>query len=134
MRLVAQFAKSYQSVAVKTASPGQLILMLFDGALRFMASAEAGFQIESFAKRNETVHNNLVRAQDILRELQRSLDMAADGDFSPRMYALYDYMLTQLQTANLKKDPKPIGVVSTLLGQIRDAWAQMLEKSTVQVA
>ncbi len=131
---LARFAKSYQTAAINTATPGQLILMLFDGALRFMATAQAGFQIEDFMKRNETIHNNIVRAQDILRELQASLDMKIKGDFSPRMYALYDFMITQLHQGNLKKDPAPIAVVSDLLGQIRDAWAEMLDKSAVQVA
>jgi flagellar secretion chaperone FliS len=131
---LAQLAKSYQSVAITTATPGQLVLMLFDGALRFMAAAEAGFKIEDFLKRNETINNSIIRAQDILRELQDSLDMGVEGDFSPRMYALYDFMLTQLTQANLKKEAAPIAIVSNLLGQIRDAWAQMLEDSAAQVA
>lgn len=131
---VAQFAKSYQSVAISTATPGQLVLMLFDGALRFMAKAEAAFNLEDLLKRSETIHNNIVHAEAILRELQCSLDMSVEGDFSQRMYALYDFMLTQLHQANLKKDPAPIGIVCNLLGQIRDAWAQMLEKSSAQVA
>jgi flagellar secretion chaperone FliS len=131
---LARFAKSYQTAAINTATPGQLILMLFDGALRFMATAQAGFQIEDFMKRNETIHNNIVRAQDILRELQASLDMKIAGDFSPRMYALYDFMITQLHQGNLKKDSAPIAVVADLLGQIRNAWAEMLDKSAVQLA
>jgi flagellar protein FliS len=131
---LAQLAKSYQSVAVTTATPGQLVLMLFDGALRFMAAAEAGFKFEDYLKRNETIHNNVVRAQDILRELQDSLDMSVEGDFSSRMYALYDFMLTQLNQANMKKESAPIAIVIHLLEQIRDAWAQMLENSTAQVA
>ncbi|MDD5348988.1 MAG: flagellar export chaperone FliS [Chthoniobacteraceae bacterium] len=131
---LARFAKSYQSVAVTTATPGQLVLMLFDGALRFMAAAENGFGQEDLRKRNETIHNNIGRAQDILRELQCSLDMSVPGDFSPRMYALYDFMVNQLHEANMKKELAPIATVSRLLGEIRDAWAQMLEKSVAQVA
>ncbi len=131
---LAQFAKSYKSVAVTTATPGQLVLMLFDGALRFMAAAEGGFQLEDFTKRNETIHNNIVRAQDILRELQCSLDMSVEGDFPPRMFALYDFMITQLHQANMQKAASPIALVSRLLGEIRDAWAQMLGKSVAQVA
>ncbi len=124
-----QFARSYKSVAVTTATPGQLVLMLFDGAIRFLATAAHGFQLESIATRNEQIHNNLVKAQKILRELQCSLDLKTGGEFAKTMFALYDFMLDQLQSANLTKDAAPIGTVERMLGEIRDAWAQMLQQS-----
>ena len=130
----AQFAKSYQAVAVTTASPGNLVLMLFDGALRFLSTALHGFQNEEVAKRNEEINNNLIKAQRILRELQCSLDMKAGGEFSTRMYALYDFMIEELRKANMTKEPAPIQTVERLLGEIRDAWAQMLEQSQSQAA
>ena len=124
-----QLASSYKSVAITTASPGQLVLMLFDGALRFLATAAHGFQVESIAIRNEQIHNNLVKAQKILRELQCSLDLKVNGELPQTMFALYDFMIEQLQTANITKELAPIGVVERLLGEIRGAWAQMLEQS-----
>ena len=130
----AQFAKSYQAVAVKTASPGNLVLMLFDGALRFLSTALIGFQHEEPGKRNEEIHNSLIKAQRILRELQCSLDMTAGGEFSQRMFALYDFMIGELRKANMTKEPAPIQTVERLLGEIRDAWAQMLEQSQSQAA
>ena len=134
MTKLAQFAKSYRSVAVATATPGQLILMLFDGALRFMAISLNGFQEQELSARNEQIHNNIVKTQNILRELQLSLDMKVPGDFSGRMWALYDFMIEQLQQANIRKDPEPIRVVERLLGQIRDAWSQMLQCSIPNAA
>lgn len=134
MNLAQQFAKSYRTAAVGTATPGQLVLMLFDGALRFMTAARRGFGIEHLGQRNEQIHNNLIKAQSVLRELQGSLDMRAGGEFSERMWALYDYMLDQLRAANMKKEDAPIGVAENLLGQIRDAWSQMLQQSTAQAA
>jgi flagellar secretion chaperone FliS len=131
---LAQFAKSYKSVAVTTATPGQLVLMLFDGALRFLSTAVHGFQMEQVSTRNETIHNNLIKAQSILRELQCSLDLKAGGEFGTTMYALYDYMLGELQRANLGKECSPIETVERLLGEIRDAWAQMLKQSQVNAA
>lgn len=131
---LAQFAKSYQSAAVGTATPGQLVLMLYDGALRFMTAARRGFGLEHLGQRNEQIHNNLIKTQNILRELQGSLDMKAGGEFSTRMWALYDYMLSQLQQANMKKELEPINVVENLLGQIRDAWSQMLQQSAAPMA
>jgi flagellar protein FliS len=134
MTKLAQFAKSYRSIAIATATPGQLILMLFDGALRFMAISLNGFQEQELAARNEQIHNNIVKTQNILRELQLSLDMKVPGDFSGRMWALYDFMIEQLQQANIRKDPEPIRVVERLLGQIRDAWSQMLQHSIPNAA
>lgn len=128
MKMV-HFAKSYKTAAIKTATPGHLVLMLYDGALRFMATALCGFAEENVVKRVETVHNNLTKAQSILRELQMNLDMEAGGEFAQRMFALYDFMVIQIQEANLKKDPEPIRVVERLLGEIRNAWAQMLERT-----
>lgn len=130
----AESAKRYQAVAVGTAPPAQLVLMLFDGALRFMATATAGFDEESLPKRLEIVHNNLTKAQKILRELQITLDLERGGAFSERMFSLYDFMITQLSDANLRKDPRPIRTVERLLGQIRVAWAQMLTQSSSAAA
>jgi flagellar protein FliS len=129
-----QLAKSYKSVAVTTATPGQLILMLYDGALRFLATASHGFQIESLNARNEQIHNNLVKTQNILRELQLSLNLKVGGEFAQNMYALYDFMHDQLRRANLTKEPEPIATVERLLREIRDAWAQMLNQSSEYAA
>ena len=130
----AQFAKSYRAVAVSTATPGHLVLMLFDGALRSMAIALSGFDEPDVVRRNEVIHNKLQNAIDIVQELQTSLDMKVPGDFSPRMWALYDFMKTQLRQANMRKDPEPIRVVEHLLRTIRDAWATMLERTATQAA
>ena len=131
---LAQFAKSYKAIAITTATPGNLVLMLFDGALRFLSTALHGFQDESISKKNEDIHNNLIKTQRILRELQCSLDLKLGGDFATTMFALYDFMIDQLQKANLAKEAGPIQVVERLLGEIRDSWAQMLEQSQSQAA
>jgi flagellar protein FliS len=121
-------AQAYRRNSILSATPGQLTLMLFDGALRFMNTAIAGFDETNVARRNEMIHNNLVKTQAILNELQCSLDHTQGGDFPGRMSALYSFMRTQLQQANLRKDKAPINVVIELLGSIRDSWAQMLMK------
>jgi flagellar protein FliS len=132
--MLAQYARAYKSVAVRTASPGHLVLMLFDGALRFVTAALQGFEIENVGQRFEQIHNNAIKTQNILRELQVSLDMKVGGEFSQRMHALYEYMLEQIIAANMKKDPEPLRIVEKLLTEIRDAWAQMLEQNVSQAA
>jgi flagellar protein FliS len=123
---LAQSAQAYRRNAVLSAGPGQLILMLFDGALRFMNTAISGFDEKHPVRRNETIHNNLVKTQAILSELRGSLDLEKGGEFAERMSTLYSFMRTQLRQANLQKDPAPIRVVIELLGAIRQSWAEML--------
>ena len=121
-------SQSYRTLAVETAGPGRLILMLFDGALRFLNAAEAGFELEDLRARNEAINNNLIRVQNIVTELQRCLDLKQGGDFAGNMYALYDFMNTQIMEANLGKKVEPVRTVARLLGEIRDSWQEMLEK------
>jgi flagellar protein FliS len=128
----------YRKTATTTASPGELVLMLFDGALRFMAAAEIGFQEENFARRNEQIHNNILRAQAIITELQATLNMEKGGEFSENLYRLYDFMQNQLNQANREKNIDKIKVVVGFVQDIREAWAQMLlqtatEQATVSV-
>jgi flagellar protein FliS len=132
--MLAKYANAYKSVAVTTASPGQLVLMLFDGALRFISASIHGFSIEGIAPRIEQVNNNSIKTQRILRELQCSLDLKEGGEFAQRMFALYEFMIEQMIRGNLTKDPAPMHVVEKLLREIRNAWAQMLEQTTAVAA
>ncbi len=108
--------------------------MLFDGALRFMAAAELGFNEENFARQNEQVHNNIQRTQAIITELQATLNMEKGGEFSENLYRLYDFMQEHLNQANREKSREKIKTVSAFMQDIRDAWAQMLLQTAVEQA
>jgi flagellar protein FliS len=129
MQSYEKIAKSYKTQSVQTASPGKLVLMLFDGYLRFTAAATKAFDEPDFAKRNEGINNNLIRAQNIVTELQSSLDMSVPGDLPGTLYRLYDYCLNNLQQANLKKDREPIGHSDKVINELREAWAEMLAQN-----
>lgn len=122
-------AKSYKAQSVQTASPGKLVLMLFDGCLRFTLAAKKAFDEEEFTKRNEDINNNLIRAQNIVTELQSSLDMSVPGDLPGTLFRLYDFVMHKLQQANLKKDPEPIAEAEKIINELRDAWAEMLTQN-----
>ena len=124
-----KIARSYKAQSIQTASPGKLVLMLFDGALRFMAAARRAFDEDDFTKRNEDINNNLIRAQNIVTELQSSLDMSVPGDLPGTLYRRYDYVLHQLQQANLKKIVEPIGEGEKTINELREAWAEMLTQN-----
>jgi flagellar protein FliS len=74
-------------------------------------------------------NTHLLKAQRIIVELQTTLKMdAGDGKFSQEMFRLYGYFMRRLVEANLSKTEEPVIEVEQLLGQIREAWAEMLRK------
>lgn len=118
--------KSYRQIATQTAPPGQLVLMLYDGAIRFLEKGLAGFQCEDPAEANMTVHNNLQRAVEILRELNVSLNMEQGGEFAMTLRRLYDYFDRRIWESNVQKRPEGVKEVIRHLTVLRDAWASML--------
>ena len=129
MQSYEKVAKSYKAQSVQTASPGKLVLMLFDGYLRFTAAAKKSFDETDLVKKNEGINNNLIRAQNIVSELQSSLDMTVPGELPGTLYRLYDYVLTNLQQANIKKDPEKIVESDNVMSELRDSWAEMLTQN-----
>ncbi len=118
--------QSYRQAATKTAPPGQLVLMLFDGALRFLDRALTGFDLDDPLEFNLAINNNILKAQDIIRELNASLNMEVGGEFASTMRRLYNYYDSQLSKSNLQKEPDGVQLVIRLLTEIRNAWAEML--------
>lgn len=126
-------AASYKRAAIMSASPERLILMLFDGALSAMNRAREGFALKGVRERNEAISNNLIKAQNIFAELQRSLRMDQGGDFADRMFGLYEFYNDKLNEANFKKTQEPIDTVIRLFTEVREAWAEMLSKQQTPV-
>src|SRR6478736_8117677 len=126
------YARAYRSNSILTASPGQLVLMLFDGALNALAIARTACDDPSGnPRRFEIIHAQLTKAQKIIAELQGTLNLEAGGEFAQTMYRLYDYYDRRLTDANMKKQSAPIVEVERLMGDVRNAWAEMLrEKDT----
>jgi flagellar protein FliS len=126
--------KSYRQIATQTAPPGQLVLMLFDGALLSLDRALLGFNCSDIGERNAAIHNNLQRAVDIIRELNCSLDVEAGGHLAGTLRNLYAYFERRLLDSNLKKSRQGIDEIIPMLKQLRDAWSQMLNGVTVPAA
>ncbi|MBI5385800.1 MAG: flagellar export chaperone FliS [Verrucomicrobia bacterium] len=117
---------SYRRIATQTASPGHLVLMLYDGAIRFLEQALGGFAKEDPAEFNLTIHTNLQRAQEIVRELNFSLNMTEGGQLADNLRGLYSYMDRRLDESNRKKEQDGIHEVKRRLTILRDAWSAML--------
>src|ERR1041384_3236615 len=120
--------QSYRQVATTTASPGQLILMLYEGALRFLELAHRGFSEEDPLQFNQTINNNILKAQAIINELNLTLNMEAGGQFSQNMRRLYSYLERRLQESNQYKQQEGLNEVIQRLTVLRDAWSEMLSK------
>jgi flagellar protein FliS len=123
------YARTYRTNAVLTASPGQLVLMLYDGVLKSLALAREAFaRPGDDPRRIEVINQQLIKAQNILLELQAGLNLEAGGEFAQTMHRLYDYHTRRLLQANLQKKVEPVIEVERLVTELRDAWAEMLGK------
>lgn len=120
--------RSYLQVATQTASRGQLVLMLYEGAIRFIERALGGHALEDPCEANETINNNIQKAQAILDELNCALNVEQGGELADRLRSLYHYMDDRLQAANLKKTTPELEEVIGYLTTLRDAWREMLSQ------
>jgi flagellar secretion chaperone FliS len=120
--------KSYQQVATKTASPGQLTLMLFDGVIRFLEQARHGFTMADPIDFNQTINNNVLRAQAIINELNYALNMEQGGEVAIVLRRLYVYFDRRLLQSNIQKDPAGIEEVLARITTLRNAWMEMLNQ------
>ncbi len=125
---------SYRQISAHTASPGQLVLMLYDGAIRFLEKSLSGFDMDDPVDYNQTINNNLLRAQSIISELSSTLNMDQGGQLAHTLRRLYSYMDDRLTESNLRKTPDGIRDTISRLTVLRDAWQEMLQRRTVESA
>ena len=116
---------TYRRMSVETASPGELVLMLYNEAIKTMRDA-IGFINEGDPAGSGRC---LIKAQDIISELRCSLDYAAGGDVAAKLGGVYDYVYKQLVEANVKKTTRPIEEALALVGEIRLGWQQVLNRN-----
>ena len=124
-------ANTYKAAAVNTATPGSLLLMLYDGAIKFMHIADKAFDEEDPLVHNQTIHNNLLKAQAIVRELRAALIAGDDKDridLVNNLIALYDYFDRRLQEANIKKNREFVQEIIKRMTELRQAWHESFEK------
>lgn len=114
--------EKYLQVQVQTATPEALVTMLYDGAIRFLRQAKANLS----SKRLQEANYFLIRAENIIVELNTSLDMSR-GEIPASLRKLYEYMLTRLIEANTKKDMAMIDEVIGMIQELREAWVEALK-------
>jgi flagellar protein FliS len=112
--------QSYRDSAVLTATPEQLVVMLYDGIARFLRQAEVVMGEGAYGHAGE----RLSRAEAIIDELLGTLNMDA-GEISVRLQGIYLFSKRHLAEARIHRDPKRIVEVRELLGRLREGWAQI---------
>ena len=110
----------YNNNKIMTASPAELTLMLYEGAIKFCNVAQAAIEENDVQK----AHTNIIKAQRIIDYLRQTLDMkyAVAQDFEN----IYSYLGTRLIQANMKKDPEILKEVNEHLHSVRDTWKQVM--------
>lgn len=116
----------YNNSKILTASPAELTLMLYDGAIKFCNIAIMGIEQKDIEK----AHKNIVKVQRIIDEFRSTLDhkypVAEDFD------RVYVYILQRLFEANIKKDKEILEEVLVHLRSMRDTWKEVMQKNRVR--
>ncbi|MBP8613983.1 MAG: flagellar export chaperone FliS [Firmicutes bacterium] len=113
--------EAYRQSKVETASPAELVLMLYNGCLKYMRNAVQCIKSKDYSGANES----LIHAQDIIDELRVSLDFSM-GEIADSLASVYDFVYSSLVSANLKKDAEQIQDTITVMTEIRDGWEEAI--------
>lgn len=120
-------ASLYKGTKINTASPAELTLMLYEGAIKFCNIADLGFEQKDYEK----VSNNIIKVQNIITELRSTLDFkyptAKDFD------VIYEYITSLLVQANIKKDSEQLALALEQIREMRDLWKEIMKQNKVYV-
>jgi flagellar secretion chaperone FliS len=120
---LARGAQAYYQTQVQSRSPLELVVMLYDGALRFLQQTVDAMQRGDLVAKRDS----LSRAMAIVTELHGMLDLEQGGEVAASLDSLYTYMIERLTTANQQRDPAPVAEVIRLLTGLREAWSQIAQ-------
>jgi flagellar protein FliS len=116
--LVARGVNSYRQTEIQSRSPLELVVMLYDGALRFTADARDAMVRRDIRGRQQ----NLSRALAIVSELQSTLDMDTGGEVAEHLDKLYGFVRDRLMDASAKQDLQPLDEARRVLTTLREGW------------
>ena len=113
----------YKELSVNTATPEELTLMLYNGCIKFINLAEVFIDDKNIEK----INVNILKAQDIVNELNITLNM--DYEVSENLRQLYSFVNERLIEANLRKDKKPLLEAKEIVTELRDTWKEAMALS-----
>ena len=127
---------TYRETSVKTASQGQLIIMLYDEAVRNLDRGLDLLKLDAGRKQNpaniEKISRAILKAQEIITELIVSLDFEEGGDIAKNLFSLYTWFNKELLEANISHDLRRITSIRNQLNELRSAWIEIASKSNTE--
>ena len=126
MNPYAATTNAYKSTAVMTATPEQLVVMLYDGAIRFLRQATAAMQEGAHGHASERIG----RTEAIIDELLSTLNHEAGGELATRLQAIYAFCRRCLIEARVERESSKVAHVIRLLVDLREAWATVATPAT----
>lgn len=114
---------AYKKTSVQTASKEQILLMLYQAAIKNCKKAIESIEARDVAKKGEFIG----KLQDIVIELNNSLDFEVGGDIAKELSSLYDYILYSSTQANIKIDKEPLEGCLNVLNTLYDGWASAIK-------
>ncbi|NLM96920.1 MAG: flagellar export chaperone FliS [Halanaerobiaceae bacterium] len=120
--------QQYKEVQVKTANNGKLVLMLYQGIVKFLRLAKKYIEDGNIEAANE----NLIKAQKIINELSANLDREKGREIAGNLFRLYQFMNSQLIRANIKKEIAPIEIVEEMTIELLETWKQIVNGKQVK--
>jgi len=129
---------TYKETRIKTASQGQLIIMLYSEAVRQLDLALDLLETSDSRKRDpgriEKISKAVVKTQEIVAELMVSLDFEQGGDIARNLFSLYTWFNRELMEANINQDKQRISSVRYLIDELRGAWQEIAATNAVETA
>ena len=121
-----RYHDQYRRNQISTSSQGRLIIMMYEGAIKFSTMALQSIEKGDIASQGKYIN----KTHDIINELSLALDLKKGGEVAQRLESLYQYMLSQLTLANIKSDRKALETVIKILSPLAEAWEQLFHAST----
>lgn len=112
----------YQNNQVNTASKEKLLMMLYDGAIKFLRLSIKAMKEKNIEKTNQY----LIRTQDIISELMITINFDA-GDIAKNLHSLYDFMNYELIQANIEKDINRVENICGMMSDLRNTWSNIIQ-------
>jgi len=129
---------TYRETRVKTASQGQLVIMLYDEAVKNLDRGLELISLNTGEKKNpgniEKISKAVLKAQEVITELTVSLDFEQGGEIAKNLFSLYTWFNKELLEANITQDIRRITIVRNQLSELRSAWTEIAAKSSTEIA
>lgn len=120
-----QRVSQYKRQEIQTATPGKLIVMLYDGALKNISAAKDAYHAEDFKRKSDAI----TKVQDIVMELMNALNLEQGGEIARNLQSLYVYVLQRLLDADTNKNLLALEESRKILSELRDAYAAIVKKN-----